>query len=111
MLEIQTERDNLLCVYTDDNNRWFDKYPNLRKSIDKLEDINKRDRDEIIRGLKDIILKYDDELIDRHAVKFPMTSARRWYDQDLYSWLIINSIQYVDEDLIIDIILYLNEKL
>jgi hypothetical protein len=98
-------------MHPDYNCRWFDKYPDLRESIDKLEDFSKRDRDKIIRGLKDVILKYDDELIDKHSVEFPMKCARRWYDQDIYSWLIINSLSYVDEDLITDIILYLKEKL
>ncbi len=57
--------------------------------------------------MKDLILNCDNELMDKHATEFPMTCTKRWYDQDLYSWLIINSLKYMDEDLITDIILYL----
>ena len=83
----------------------------LKKSIDKLKDLNKQDGEEIIHGMKNLILNYDDELMDKHAVEFPMTCRRRWYDKDPYSWLVINSLKYADKDLITDIILYLKEKL
>ena len=61
--------------------------------------------------IKDIIMDYDNELIDRHVLKFPMTYKRRWYDKDPYSWLIINALKYANEDLITDVILYLKGKL
>jgi hypothetical protein len=109
--EIQTERDNLLCMYTDDYNRWFDKYPEFRKSINKLKALNKQDKVEIVHGIEDLILKYDNKFFNRYERKFPLESNNIWYDQDLYSWLIINSLRYLDEDLITDIIIYLNEKM
>jgi hypothetical protein len=93
----------------DDNNRWYDKYPDLQKSIEKLKDLDKAERDEIIQGIKDLILNYDEELIANNAMEFPLGCRRRWYDSDPYAWLVINSLQYVDEDLITDIIIYLNE--
>jgi hypothetical protein len=108
IIEIQLECDKLLYMSINNKHPWYDNYPVLEKAIDKLEDLNKQDRDEIIRGLKDIILKHDDELIDRHAVEFPMTCARSWYDKDPYAWLVINSLKYVDEDLKNDITIYLN---
>jgi hypothetical protein len=111
IIEIHAERDRLVHMHNDYNSRWFDKYPDLRKSIDRLEDYNTVDRNKIIRGIKDIILNYDDELISRNAIEFPMTCARSWYDKDPYTWLVINSLRYLDEDLITDIIIYLNEKM
>jgi hypothetical protein len=98
-------------MHSTDKKRWFDKYPDLRKSIDKLEDLNKRDRFEIVHGIEDLILNYDNEFFDRFARKFPFESSNRWYDKDPYAWLVINSIIYLDEDLITDIILYLKKKL
>jgi hypothetical protein len=95
----------------DNKHRWFDKYPDLRKSIDKLEDLNKGVRDEVIRGIEELILSYDNQSFDRYERKFPFESSNRWYDKDPYAWLVINSIIYLDEDLITDIILYLKEKL
>jgi len=92
-------------------NRWYDKYPDLSRSLEELKGLKKQDRDKLIHGLKDIILDYDNELFDKHVLEFPMTYRRRWYDKDPFSWLVINALEYVDEDLITDIILYLEEKL
>ena len=93
------------------NNRWYDKYPDLRIFIEKLKDIKAKERDTIISEMKGIIESYDDELFDRHVVDYPMTCRRRWYDKDPFSWLVINGLKYANEDLITDIILYLREKL
>ena len=92
-------------------NRWYDRYPKLSRSLEGLKDLNKRDRDKLILELKDVILDYDNELFDKHVLEFPMTYRRRWYDKDPFSWLVINALEYADEDLITDIILYLEEKL
>ena len=56
-------------------------------------------------------MDYDNELIDRHVLKFPMTYKRRWYDKNPYSWVIINALKYANKDLITDVILYLKGKL
>ena len=92
-------------------NRWYDKYPDLRDCIEKLENLKKRKRDKIMLDMKDIIMDYDNKLIDRHVIEFPMTYKRRWYDKDPYSWLVINSLKYADEDLITNIITYLKKRL
>jgi hypothetical protein len=98
-----------MCI--NDKNRWFDKYPDLKESIDKLKDLNWRDRNKIIHGMKDLILNYDNELFDKYVIKFPYEYSRRWYNKDPYSWLVVNSIKYADENLKADIIFYLNEKM
>ncbi len=95
----------------DDNNRWYDKYPDLRKSIKMLKGLKKRNRDEIIQGMKDLISNRDKELIAKNAIEFPLECKRRWYDTEPYSCLVINSLKYADDDLITDIILYLKEKM
>ncbi len=92
-------------------NRWYDKYPDLSDRIEKLKELKKRERDLIILDIKDIIMDYDNELIDRHVLEFPMTYKRRWYDKDPYSWLIINALKYANKDLITDVILYFKRKI
>jgi len=95
----------------DENNRWYDKYPDLRKYVDILKSLNNQDRDEIIQSMKEIILNHDEELIDKNAMEFPIICRRRWYDKDPYAWLVVNSLKYAEEDLITDIIIFLHEKL
>ena len=93
------------------NNRWYDKYPDLSKSIADLKNLSKKERDKLILGLKDVILNYDNELFDKYVLEFPMTNGKRWYDKDPFSWLVINVLKYAEEDLITDIILFLKEKM
>jgi hypothetical protein len=95
----------------DDKNRCFAKYPDLKESIDKLKYLNCQDRNKIIHGMKDLILHHDNELFDKYVIEFPFEYGRRWYDKDPYSWLVINSLKYADENLKADIIIYLHEKL
>jgi hypothetical protein len=109
VIDIQLERAKLVYMSISNKHRWFDKYPDLRESIDKLEYFTKQDRDEIIQGMKDLISNYDNELIANIAIEFPLECKRRWYNTDPYAWLVINSLIYLDEDLITEIIIYLNE--
>ena len=81
-------------------NRGYDKYPDLRERLDALKELDKEERDAIIAGIKDSIMSGDPGLIDRHVMEFPMTSKRRWYDQDPYCWLTVNALKYANEDLI-----------
>jgi len=92
-------------------NRWYDKYPILRKFIGRLKSLEKGERETIILDMQRMVLEYDNELIDRHVYEFPMTYRRRWYDNDPDSWLVINVLKFADENLITDIILYLKERL
>ena len=96
-----------------DNNRkrWYDSNPRLALLLNLLKNQDKDCRDDLINELKDIIIHYDDTLIDRHVVEFPMTEKRRWYDQDPYSWLVINSIKYADKELLSRIIKHLTTRL
>jgi hypothetical protein len=96
----------------DVQNRWYDKYPDLRKFIDRLQHLHKMHRDEIVSGIRDLIMEYDEDLLDKHALEFSLEhNRRRWYDRDPYSWLVMNSLKFVNEEAITDIIIFLNEKL
>lgn len=92
-------------------NRWYDKYPEIVKLIDRLKILEKSKRDLLISGMQNIIMEYDSELIDRHVQKFPLTYRRRWYDKDPHSWLVINVLKFADNNLLADIVLYLKERL
>jgi len=91
-------------------NRWYDKYPELSKYIEKLKDLKERKRDKILLQMMQLIIEYDDKLIDKHILDFPI-ACRRWYDKEASSWLVINALKYANEDLINEITLYLKEKL
>jgi hypothetical protein len=91
--------------------RWYDKYPDLRILLDKLRELKKRKRDAIILEIKEIIKKRDECLFDKYVFEFPLSSRQRWYDNNPFSWLVINAMKYADEDLITDIILYLKDRL
>ena len=82
----------------DKKNRWYDNYPELSIYIEKLKDIDKKNRDEIFIKIKDLINENNPELIDKYVIEFPMGLKRRWYDKDPFSWLIINSLKYATKE-------------
>ncbi len=88
------------------NRRWYDKIADLGIFIEKMKDIKKRKREKILVHLKDLIMKHDPEIVDKHVVDFPMGIRKRWYDKDPYSWLIINSLKFAKKDLIDEVIEY-----
>jgi hypothetical protein len=93
------------------NNRWYDKYPDLRIMLDTLREMKKRERDKIILEVKELINSRDKGLFDKYVFEFPLSLQKRWYDKNPFSWLVINAMKYADEDLLTDIILYLKERL
>ncbi len=95
----------------DSEGRSYDIYPNLSELIEKLKNSERRDQDKIISGIKDLIMDFDSELIDRHVMEFPLTVKRRWYDKDPYSWLVMNALKYGEEKLIKNVVNYLQKKL
>lgn len=95
----------------DNKKRWYDSNPRLALLLNLLKKKDKDCRDKIINELKDIIIYYDNSLIDRNVVDFPMTEKRRWYDKDPYSWLVINSIEYADDELLPRITKHLSNRL
>jgi hypothetical protein len=87
--------------------RWYDDIPELREKIEKLRDMDEVSRNRIFAGIKKLDKDFDSKLIDRHVLEFPMEQKRRWYDQDPYAWLIINSLRYAGPDLLQKVIDYL----
>lgn len=98
-------------MHINHNNRWYDRYLDLGHHIERLKSLKKKERDKIILGMKDVIMDYDDELIDRHVIDFPLSFKRRWYDKDPFSWMVINALMYADKALLNKITDFLRSKL
>ena len=82
------------------NKRWYDAYPDLSILFEKMKNIDKEKRENILTKIKDLIIEIEPHLIDDNVLSFPMNQKRRWYDKDPYSWLIINSLEYATIELI-----------
>jgi hypothetical protein len=93
------------------NNRWYDSNRELCKLIDQIGTLKAREREKILLQIKEIIMKEDSELIDSHAMDFPLSFKRRWYDQDPFSWLIINCLQYANDEVLKQVVTLLVSKI
>lgn len=82
--------------------RWYDQYPELGKNIRKLGKINPKRRNAILMEIKNIILEFNHELIDKNVMDFDM--KRRWYDKEAFSWMVINSLKYADKKIIFKVL-------
>ncbi len=91
-------------------NRWYDEIPELADFLEKIKEKDRTERDKVFVDIKNIIVGLDPELIDKHAMEFPLDLKRRWYDKDPISWMIINVLKYADEELIEKVIIYCKER-
>ena len=82
------------------NNRWYDNKSELNKLIDQLGRIEKKERNEILIEIRDLINDYDPELIDRNVLDFPLSSKRRWYDKDPVAWMTINGLMFAENEIL-----------
>jgi hypothetical protein len=89
--------------------RWYDSVPELGKYIQKLGRKRNEDRNRLLVGMKNIIIKTNRKLIDDHVLEFQLN--RRWYDHDPFAWMIMNALKYAEEPLLIKIRDYLKEHL
>ena len=96
---------------TKPDKRWYDRHPELKNLLNLLKDSQLSEQERIIGGMKEIIMEYDPELMDRWVLEFPLTTKRRWYDKDPYSWLVINSLKYADSRLVSGVVFYLKGEL
>ncbi len=77
--------------------RWYDHIPDFGPYIDRISELDNEDREDVILAIKDMILQYDPSLMDRYVYNFAIN--RRWYDNDPFSWLVINTLKYCDQPL------------
>ena len=82
------------------DNRWYDSNPDLKAFLHLLKTSSVTKQEKIFSAIKDIIMDYDDNLVEKHVMEFPLTEKRRWYDKDPYSWLAVNSLKYLDSQAI-----------
>ena len=105
---IQKKRSNMGNIKsgrTTCKRRWYDKHQGLSSALEKLRTAHKKDRDNIVEGMKKIITKKDPDFIDKVCKKFPLNPyRRRWYDEDPYLWLVVNSLRYADDETINEVV-------
>ena len=91
--------------------RWYDKNAKLTSLLELLRVTQPSDQERIITGMKELIMEYDPQLMDRWVLEFPLTTKRRWYDKNPYFWLVINSLKYADTSLLGGVLSYLKAEL
>ena len=92
-------------------NRWYDKYEKLSRFIEGMKDMATGHRDQLVRGIMEIIRTHSPDLLEKKVLDFPLDISRqRWYDQDPYLWLTINGLQHAEIDLLETVSNYLEEE-
>jgi len=96
---------NIKSGRTTHKRRWYDKHKGLSSALEKLRTVNKKDRDNIMEGMKKIIIRKDPDFIDKVCKKFPLNPyKRRWYDENPHLWLVVNSLRYADDEAINEVV-------
>ena len=92
-------------------NRWYDKYEKLGRFIDGMKEMGAKQRDQMVRGIMEIIRAHSPNLLEKFVLDFPLDLNRqRWYDRDPYLWLTINGLQHAEIDLLHTVANYLEEE-
>lgn len=92
-------------------NRWYDKYEKLGRFIDGMKDMATSQRDQLVRGIMEIMRKHSPDLLEKFVLDFPLELSRqRWYDKDPYLWLTINGLQHAELDVLETVSNFLEEE-
>ena len=92
-------------------NRWYDKYEKLGAYIDSMKDMEACKRDNMVRGIMEIMRLHCPGLLEKFVLDFPLDLSRqRWYDNDPYLWLTVNGLQHASTDVLATVTLYLDEQ-
>lgn len=86
----------------------------LSSYIDGLRHIPAFERYRLIQGMMCLIREYQDDLLDRFVLDFPLEpepNRSQWYDKDPYLWLVINGVQYANRTLQRQVAAYLEAEL
>ena len=89
-----------------DQQRWYDK-KEIGKYIKAMRYLQPEERDKILLDLKNLISEKNPNIMVDHVMDFQLY-RNRWYDKDPYCWLVINSLQYIDDGLMNQVLAYLN---
>ena len=91
--------------------RWYDSHPHLSDALRVLKTSNEESLSIKIDGIRERLLKFDPNIIDRFCEKFSLNrNKKRWYDVDPYMWLTINSLRYAEEDNIQEIVHFILDE-
>ena len=91
--------------------RWYDRHAPLALLLEELKGRRKRQITGIMKKLKAMIEEEYPGMIDKHALDYPVTYKRRWYDSDPIWWLTINSLQHTDVAFILKTVIFLEREL
>lgn len=92
--------------------RWYDNDDKLSRCIEGLRYVPSFERYRLVQGMMCLIKEYQDDLLDRFVLDFPLEPNRcQWYDSDPYLWLVINGVQYGTPQLQHQVTAYLAEEL
>jgi hypothetical protein len=78
--------------------RWSDNDSELTFLIESLRFVTEENIERAMVELKDLIDAETPELINIHVEKFVL--RRRWYDDNPYTWLVLNSLKYAPSKLL-----------
>jgi len=91
--------------------RWYDRYPELRRQLDGIKEMEEERRDYLIQGIMRLIKEHHPSLLEEFVIHFPLEiNRRRWYDRDPYLWLVINGLQYASADLLTKVTAFLEQE-
>ena len=92
--------------------RWYDKYEELRRGLEVLKSMDRKERVPIVKDVLSMIKENDQGIIEATVMDYPLDShRRRWYDRDPYLWLMVNSLKCSDPDLVKKVGMCLEERL
>jgi hypothetical protein len=95
------------------NNRWYDEHKDLANFLELFKDMKDDVRDKHISAVISLIKQLDpDALSFDKAFNFPLDiKRRRWYDSDPYLWLVINTLELVNQAVLDAVIDYLKNNI
>jgi len=91
--------------------RWYDRIRYFSEIINDIERLSVEDRDQLLMEIQKLIASYDSDLVDRHVNQFSFNERRRWYDRDPYAWLILNSLKFADDVLLMRVAKFIHQQL
>jgi hypothetical protein len=68
-------------MHTTNKNRWYDNHFVLCEYIEGLKDLKTQERDNVISGMRDLIIEHDKVFFDKYLLDFPR-QFRYWYYEE-----------------------------
>ena len=92
--------------------RWYDKNKNLAIQLNDFIKAHPETRDKIVRGVFAIIRASDKEIVEHFKVPENIDiQNRRSYDYEPETWIVLNQLQYVNDDLLKKVAEYIEKEI